>query len=156
MGYADADWGGDLDERKSTSDYVFLLNNEVISWSSKKQSCISLSTMEAEFVIFSAVVQEIVWLRRFLNHLGFYENETDPVLAHSDSQASIVYTKDLKYHSKIKHIDTKYNFVRDMVAKKQVYMQYISTYKMVADPFTKAIPRDMFVGHVKSLGLRRL
>jgi hypothetical protein len=91
-----------------------------------------------------------------LNHLGFCENETDPVLVHSDSQAAIAYTKNLKYHSKIKHIDTKYNFVRDMMAKKYVCMQYISTHKMVADSFTKAIPRDVFVDHVKSLGLRRL
>jgi hypothetical protein len=59
MGYTDADWEGDLDERKSTSGYVFLLNNGVISWSSKKHSCISLSTMEAEFVAFSAAVQVI-------------------------------------------------------------------------------------------------
>jgi hypothetical protein len=114
MGYTDADSGRDLD----TSGYVFLLNNGVISWSSKKQSCISLSTMEAEFVAFSAAIEEAVWLRRFLNHLGFCENETDPVLVHSDSQAAIAYTKDLKYHSKTKHIDTKYNFVRDMMAKK--------------------------------------
>jgi hypothetical protein len=156
IGYVDADWGGDLDERKSTSGYIFLLNNGVIFWSSKKQSCISLSTMEVEFVTFSAAVQEAVWLRRFLNHLSFCENETDPVLVHSDSQAAIAYTKDPKYHSKTKHIDIKYNFVRDMVMKNQVCMQYISTHKMVADPFTKIIPRDMFVGHVKSLGLRRL
>jgi len=156
MGYADADWEGDLDERKSTSGYVFLLSNGAISWSSKKQSCISLSTMEAEFVAFSAAVQEAVWLKRFLNHLGFGENETNSVLVYSDSQAAIAYTKDPKYHSKTKHIDTKYNFVRDMVARKQVCMQYISTHKMVADPFTKAIPRDVFIGHVKSLGLRRL
>jgi hypothetical protein len=66
MGYAYADWGGDLDERKSTSGYVFLLNNGVISWSSKKHSCISLSIMETEFVAFSAAVQKAVWLRRFL------------------------------------------------------------------------------------------
>jgi hypothetical protein len=85
MGYADADWGGDLDERKSTSGYIFLLNNGVISWSSKKQSCISLSTMEAEFVAFSAAVQEAVCFRKFLNHLGFCENKTDPVLVLSDS-----------------------------------------------------------------------
>jgi hypothetical protein len=112
--------------------------------------------MEAEFVAFSAAVQEVVWLRRFLNHLGLCENETDLVLVHSDSQTTIAYTKDPKYHSKTKHIDTKYNFVRDMVVKKQVCMQYISTHKMVANPFTKTIPRNVFVGHVKSLGLRRL
>ena len=56
MGYTDADWGGDLDERKSTSGYVFLLNNGAISWRSKKQSCIALSTMGVEFVAFSAIV----------------------------------------------------------------------------------------------------
>jgi hypothetical protein len=74
--------------------------------------------MEDKFVAFSTAVQEAVWFRRFLNHLGFYENETDVVLVHSDSHATIAYTKDLKYHSKTKHIDTKYNFVRDMVTKK--------------------------------------
>jgi hypothetical protein len=74
--------------------------------------------MEDEFVAFSTAVQEAVWFRRFLNHLGFCENETDVVLVHSDSHAAIAYTKDPKYHSKIKHIDTKYNFVRDMVTKK--------------------------------------
>ena len=70
MGYTDADWGGDLDERKLTSGYVFLQNNGAISWSSKKQLCIALSTMEAEFVAFSAAVQEVVWLKSFLSHLG--------------------------------------------------------------------------------------
>jgi hypothetical protein len=139
MGYAYADWGGDLDERKSTSSYVFLLNNGIISWSSKKHSCISLSTMEDEFVAFSAAVQETILLRRFLNYLGLCENETDPMLVHSDSQTSIAYTKYSKYHSKTKHIDTKYNFVRDMVAKKQVCMHYISTHKMVADPFCQTV-----------------
>ena len=70
IGYTDADWGGNLDERKSTSGYVFLLNNGAISWSSKKQSCIALFTMEDELMAFSAVVQKVVWLKSFLSHLG--------------------------------------------------------------------------------------
>jgi hypothetical protein len=61
-----------------------------------------------------------------LNHLGFCENETDPMLVHSDSQTTIAYTKDPKYHLKTKHVDTKYNFVKDMVSKNYVCMQYIS------------------------------
>jgi transposase InsO family protein len=154
-GYTDADWGGDLDERKSTSGYVFLLNNGAISWSSKKQSCIALSTMEAEFVAFSAAVQEAVWLKRFLIHLGVFQGAVDPVTVNCDSQAAIAYTKDPKYHGKTKHIDIKYNFVRDMVAQKEVNMKYISTHEMVADPFTKPIVKDVFYRHVKSLGLRR-
>ena len=67
-GYTDADWGVYLDERKSTSGFAFLLNNGALSWSSKKQSC-ALSTMEAEFVALSTVVQEEIWLRRFMEHL---------------------------------------------------------------------------------------
>ena len=120
MGYTDVDWGGDLNERKSTSGYVFLLNNGVISWSSKKQSCIALSTMEAEFVAFLAAVQEAVWLKSFLSHLGIKEDASNPVLVNCDSQAAIAFTKDSKYHSKTKHIDIKYNFMRDMVAQKKV------------------------------------
>ena len=155
-GYTDADWGGDLDERKSTSGYIFLLNNGAISWSSKKQSCIALSTMEAEFVAFSAAVQEALWLKRFLDHLGVIANVADPVLVNCDSQAAIAYTKDPKYHCKTKHIDTKYNFVKDIVARKEVSMKYISTHEMVADPLTKPIPRDVFLTYVKSQGLRRM
>ena len=115
-GYTDADWGGDLDERKSTSGYIFLLNNGAISWSSKKQSCIALSTMEAEFVAFSATVQEALWLKSFFDHLGVNANSADSVLVNYDSQAAIAYTKDPKYHGKTKHIDIKYNFVKDMAA----------------------------------------
>ncbi|XP_059310006.1 secreted RxLR effector protein 161-like [Lycium ferocissimum] len=69
VGYNDADHGGDLDERKSTSGYVFLLSDGAISWSSEKQSCISLSTMEAEYVAHASTAQEAVWLKRFLEHL---------------------------------------------------------------------------------------
>ena len=69
-GYTDADWGGDLDVKKSTLGYVFLLGNGVITWCSKKQTCIALSTMEAEFVAFLAAIQEAMWLKRFLCHLG--------------------------------------------------------------------------------------
>ena len=69
-GYTNVDWGGDLDERKSTSSYVFLLENGAITWFSKKQLFIALSTMESKFMAFSAATQEIVWLKRFLCHLG--------------------------------------------------------------------------------------
>ena len=104
----------------------------------------------------SAIVQEAVWLRRFLQHLGITENTAEPVRINCDSQAAIAYTKDPKYHCRTKHIDIKYHFVRDIVVQKEVIPKYISTKQMVADPFTKPVPRDTFLSHVKSLGLRRL
>ena len=155
-GYNDADWGGDLDERKSTSGYAFLLNNGAISWSSKKQSCIALSTMEAEYVACSSAVQEAVWLKRFLQHLEIDSVSVNLVKIYYDSTAALAYAKDPKYHGKTKHIQIRYHFVRDMVANKEVVLEHISTSRMVADPLTKPISRDLFVSHVKSLGLRRM
>ena len=135
---------------------MFLLNDGAISWSSKKQTCVSLSTMEAEFVTCSFVVQEVVWLKRFLGHLGIIDNYVGAVTIYCDSQAAIAYTKDPKYHGKAKHIDTKYNFVRDIIEKKEVTLKYLPTQAMVADPLTKPIPRDVFIRHVRTLGLRRI
>ena len=70
IAYTDANWEGDLDQHKSTSRYMFLLNDCAISWGSKKQSCIALSTMDAEYVACSLVIQEADWLRRFLQDIG--------------------------------------------------------------------------------------
>ena len=83
-GYTDADWAGDVDERKSTSGFVFLLGNSTISWSSKKQTYVALSIMESEFIAFSSTVQEGVWLKRFLDHLKVTSSE-EPVTIMSDS-----------------------------------------------------------------------
>ena len=73
----------------------------------------------------------------------------------SDSQSSIAYTKDPKFHSKTKHIDIKYHYVKDMVARGEVNLKYISTYDMIADSLIKAITRDVFEMHIKYIGLRR-
>ena len=154
--YSDADWGGDLDQHKSTSGYVFLLNKGAISWCSKKQTCIALSTMEAEFIACSVAVQEAVWLRRFFGNLGIRGDCVELITVYCDNQATITFTKDPKYYSRTKHIDTKNNYIRDIIAKQEVTVQYISTHQMVADPLTKPIPRDVYLSHVNALGLRRI
>ena len=153
--YTNADWGGDLDEMKSTSGFTFLLNNDAISWSSKKQSCIALSIMEAGFIALLVVVQEGIWLRRFLEHLINKGDAIKSVVISCDSQATIAYTKDPKFHAKTKHIDIKNNFVKDMVAQKEVNVKYITTQEIVAYSFTKTISKEAYFRHVKSLGLHR-
>ena len=154
VGYSDADRGGDLDQRKSTSGFAFLLNKGAISWCNKKQTCIALSTVEAEFVACSAAVQEAIWLRRFFMNLGI-QSSNNVVTVYCNNQAAIVFTKDPKFHSRTKHIDTRYNYIRDIITKREISVQYISTHHMVVDPLTKPIPRDVFLGHVNALGLRR-
>jgi hypothetical protein len=105
IGYSDADWGSDLDECKSISSYVFLLNYGAITWSSNKQPCIDLSTMEAEYVACSVDVQEAIWLRWFFQHLEVVKDASNPVTIHYDSTVALAYANDPKYHGKTKYID---------------------------------------------------
>ena len=114
IGYSDVDWGSHLDERKSTSGYDFLLNNDAITWSSKKQPCIALSTMEAEYIACLAAVQEAVWLRRFFQHFEIVKDASDSVTIHCDSIAALAFVKDPKYHGKTKHIDIRYHYILGM------------------------------------------
>jgi len=136
VGYSDVDWGDDPDECKSTLCYAFLLNGGAITWCSKKQIFVPLSTMEAEYVAGSATVQEGVWLRKFLWEFSIVARAQE---LYCDSSATIVYSKDPKYHGKTKHIDTRYHFVRHMIVRKEVILKHISTSLMVADPLTKPI-----------------
>lgn len=154
-GYSDADWGGDLDESKSTSGYAFVLGGGAISWCSKKQDCIALSTMEAEYVAVSLAVQEAMWLRSFLQDLDLTPKVDEPVEMHCDNTAAIQFAQDPKFHRKTKHIKRRYHFVRNAIKNKEVAIKYISTNEMIVDPLTKPIARDVFRAHVKRLGLRR-
>ena len=106
--------------------------------------------MEAEYI-----VQEGVWLRRFLERLGVLTVPGEPVKIFCDSMAAIAYSKDPKYHGKTKHIQMRYHFIRDMVAQKEVIIEHILTRKMLADPLTKPIPKDVFLAHMRMLGLIR-
>ena len=110
--------------------------------------------MESEFIALSSTAQEGVWLKRFLDHLKVTSSE-EPITTMSYSQSSIAYTKDPKFHSKTKHIDIKYHYVKDIVAREKVNLKYISTYDMIADPSTKVVTRDVFERHIKCFGLHR-
>ena len=80
----------------------------------------------------------------------------DPVTIYSDSMAVLAYAKDPKYHGKTKYIKIKYHYIRDMVAKREVFLKHISTKNILADPLTKPIARDPFHGHIKGLRLRKV
>ena len=157
IGYSNADWGGDVDQFKSTSGCAFLLNDSAILWrSNKKQSYIALSTIEAEYVACSAATQDVVWLKKFLYHLKIVKLASDPVIIYCDNNAAIVVAKDLKYHGKTKHIKMRYHYIREAITEQDVILKHIYTNFMVVDPLTKPIARDAFVRHVRSLGLCRM
>ncbi|KAL0427816.1 UNVERIFIED_CONTAM: Retrovirus-related Pol polyprotein from transposon TNT 1-94 [Sesamum latifolium] len=151
VGYSDADGSMDKNKCKSTSGYAFLLRGAAITWCNRKQPCISLSIMEAEYVACTLADQEVVWLRRFLKSLCISVHIYDVVI-YCDNKATIAYAKDPKYHGRTEHKDTKYHFIRDSIAQGEVVLKHIPTNGMIVDPFTKPLHRDVFQRHVSSIG----
>ena len=92
-----------------------MLNDNVILWSSKKQSCIAL---EVEYIACSAATQDMVWLRGFLQHLKIIKITLEPLTIFCDNTAALAMTKDLKYHRKTKHIKKRYHYIRDAISEK--------------------------------------
>ena len=142
VGYSDADWGGDLDDRKSTSGYLFQIGGGAVSWRSKKQTCVALSTAEAEYVALASAAQEAMWMRQLTALLG--DRPQEAVTVFEDNQSAICMTKNPQFHGRSKHISIKYHFIRDQVDKGSVKLQYCPTEDMVADMLTKGLPKEQF------------
>jgi len=141
-GYSDADWAGDVGDRKSTSGYVFLLGGAAISWRSSKQTCVALSTAEAEYVALSAAAQEAVWLQQLTSDLLKKSIQETTIL--EDNQSTICLAKNHQVHGRTKHADIKYHFIRDLVEAGRIKLTYCASEDMVADMLTKGLPIKQF------------
>jgi hypothetical protein len=150
-GYSDSDWASDVDSRRSTTGYIFMLAGGPISWKSKCQPTVALSSTEAEYMALTATAQEAMSLRTLCGELGI--NVADPVLIYGDNQGALAMALNPTMHHKSKHIDIKQHFIREKVADGDVQLQYISTKRMLADALTKPLSkvtlyglRDVFMG----------
>ena len=153
IGYADADWGGNLDDRKSTSGYVFVYSNAAVSWRSKKQTCVAVSTAEAEYVSLAAAVQESLWMKQLLEDIG--PEEINQITVLEDNQSAIHMATNPRYHGRSKHIDLKYHFIRETVQQGNVLLEYCPTERMVVDIFTKNLPSPRFKDLRDLLGVKK-
>ena len=135
--YCDADYAGDVDTRRSTTGYVFLLNGGAISWSSRRQQTVAASTTEAEYMAAANAVKEALWVRKLLADL---RQPVGTVLIRADNQSAIKLLKNPIFGQRSKHIDVAYHFARERVALQDVEFQYVDTKLMVADVLTKAVP----------------
>ena len=142
-GFSDADWAGDCNDRKSTSGFCFKLNGGLVSWRSNKQSCVALSTAEAEYIALAAASQEAIWLKQLLINLNHDDNA--PMTINEDNQASICFAKNITNHSRTKHIDIKFHFIRDQVTNNNILLKYCPSEMMLADVFTKGLSVDKFI-----------
>lgn len=152
VGYSDSDWCGDVDDRKSTTGYVFTLGSSAFTWMSKKQPIVTLSTCEAEYVAACYGVRHAVWLRRMMTELELGQDE--PTVINVDNKSAIELAKNPVHHERSKHIDVRFHFIREQVKKGEVELSYIPTKEQKADIFTKALPSNLFEHGKFELGLR--
>nr|AAV88069.1 hypothetical retrotransposon [Ipomoea batatas] len=118
-GYTDSDMAGDIDTRKSTSGYLITYAGGAVSWQSRLQKCVDLSTTEAEFIASVEASKEMLWMKKFLQELGFVQDRS-------------------------KHIDTRYHWIRDILECKMLELEKIHTDDNGSDMMTKALPRGKF------------
>jgi hypothetical protein len=140
--------------RKSRSGHVIMMAGAAVSWFSKKQPVVSISSTEAEYYALSEAVKEILWVRQVFDEIGMPLN--DPTVVHQDNQSTIAIAMNPIQHQRVKHIDVRVHFLRDHLDKGDVKLIWCPTGDMVADIFTKALPGPSHVKLTQLLGLRSL
>jgi hypothetical protein len=141
---SDSDFANCPDTRRSVSGYAFSLGTGAVSWSSKKQDIVTTSTCEAEYVAMASATKEALWLRMLLEDIGFGQR-TATILG-ADNQGAIVLSGDQANHSRTKHIELRFHFVRERVLFGDVTFSYVRSHDNVADIFTKPLQFDAFTG----------
>ena len=136
-GYADAD-SSMAEDRHAISRYAFIINGSTVSWSTKRQEIISLSTTESEYIAATHSLKEALWLHSLIQQL--FDIKLSPTTLYSDNQSAIALTKDHQYHAWTKHIDIRYHFIHWIVEQGSIRLIYCPTDDMVADSLTKPLP----------------
>ena len=142
VGYVDSDYAGDEDDRKSTSGYTFMYGEGAVSWASKKQAIVTLSTTEAEYVAAAYGACQAVWLRNVLEDIGF--NQEKGTTLFCDNSSAIKLSRNPVLHGRSKHISVRYHFLRDLVSDEVISMEYCSTQEQLSDIMTKPVKLDVF------------
>ena len=142
IGFTDSDWGGSETDGKSTTDGCFSLGSAMITWMSRKQDLVALSSVEAEYVAACEVGKEDVWLRKLL--IDLFEKPLDPTVINCYNQSCIKMSRDPMCHARMKHINNKFHYIRNLVQDGIVKLQYVLTHDQVADMLTKSLPNKKF------------
>lgn len=152
LGFSDADWANSTNDRKSISGYCFKLFGDLVSWSSKKQSIVALSSTESEFISVCMASCEILHIKNLLNDLKITLNM--PFLIHEDNQSTIKLLNNFENNKRCKHVDVKFHFVVDLITAGIIKIVYVSTDCQLADVFTKSLGVEKFTKFVKMLNLK--
>ncbi|GKB88571.1 retrovirus-related pol polyprotein from transposon TNT 1-94 [Tanacetum coccineum] len=151
--YADADHARCQDTRRSTSGSAQFLGDKLVSWSSKKQKCTAISSTEAEYIALSGCCAQILWMRSQLTDYGFQFNK---IPLYCDNKSAIALCCNNVQHSRAKHIDVRYHFIKEQVENGIVELYFVRTEYQLADIFTKPLPRERFNFLIDKLGMRSM
>jgi hypothetical protein len=153
IGYSDASYANNPDDRKSTSGILFFIANGIISFQSSKQSVIAMSTMESEYMALSEAAKEAIFLLKLLRSLKFDANQ--PVLIKTDSESALDHVKNNVKHARTKHIDIRHHFIRSACSDGHVTLQHVPSASQIADVLTKPLGTTKHAEAIKMLNLVR-
>ena len=153
-GYVDTDWASDVNNCKSILGFMFMLAGGAISWSSKKQGAIALSSTESEYITGAHAAKEAIWLRQLLSNLGYSTHL--PTLLHIDNQSAITITKNPEFHDRTKHIDVHYHYLWQKYESGEIALNYTPTHAQPADVLTKGLGREKHNQFRFQMGMRDL
>nr|GEX58823.1 copia protein [Tanacetum cinerariifolium] len=151
--FVDADHAGCQDTGRSTSGSAQFLGDKVVSWLSKKQKCMAISSTEAEYITLSGCCAQILWLHSQLTNYGFQFNK---IHLYCDNKSAISLCCNNVQHSRAKHIDVRYHFIKEQVENGIVELYFVRTKYQLSDIFTKPLPRERFNFLIEKLGMRSM
>ncbi|XP_046143262.1 secreted RxLR effector protein 161-like [Osmia bicornis bicornis] len=154
--FCDADWAGDQDDRHSFTGMVVMIGPNIVQWISSKQKCISMSTMEAEYVALASAVKEAKWLKMLLSELKLYDSLLGISNVYCDNKSAIEFSKSRVENSRTKHIDIAYHVVREELEKKSIRLSYVSSNENVADIMTKNLKCIAHKNCTERLGIAKV
>ncbi|XP_063946041.1 uncharacterized mitochondrial protein AtMg00810-like [Daucus carota subsp. sativus] len=153
-GFSDSDLAGDVIDRRSTDGICFYLNKSLISWASKKQRVVALSSCEAEYMAATTAACQSIWLRGLLEEI--LGHQVGPVVLHVDNKSAIELMKNPVLHGRSKHIDVRFHFIRECIERGKLVVKHVVTQEQRADILTKALRRIKFEEMRKMIGVENL
>ncbi|GJT65406.1 hypothetical protein Tco_1016886 [Tanacetum coccineum] len=155
-GYTDASWISNTKENSSTSGWVFLLGGGTISWASKKQTCITGSTMESEFVALAAAGKEAEWLKNFLLEIPLWSKPIAPISIRCDSATSLEKAYSQMYNRKSRHLCVRHSMIRELITNGVISIEFVRSQQNLADHLTMELAIDLVIKSAKGMGLNGL
>lgn len=153
-GFVDADWAGCPVDRRSYTGFVFKLNGAAISWESRKQRTVALSSTEAEYMALTEAAKEAIYIRGFMSELGF--SDPEKMQLSCDNRGAQFLARNHIFHARSKHIDVRHHFVRDILREGQLEIKFLPSERMPADLLTKGLTKDKHYKCLDLVGINKL